>query len=186
MKQYLLDYFGYVYLWFDRKNKMYYIGSHYGSVEDSYICSNKWMKAAYKKRPQDFKMRVLKYLEIDDLKLLQQYEQHYLNMILDSELSTSANVIAGCNRYYNMKKYAAGGNGDANKGKVRVRMWNAQEWEVVDPQGKVYVTSTLYKFCKEHNLSKDTLWLTLKEGRPAMRGKAKGWMLKKNERTLGC
>ena len=103
---------------------MYYIGSHYGSVDDSYICSSKWMLDAYKKRPQDFKMRIMKYVETDDLKLLQQYEQYYLDMIKESELSTSINVMLGANRYYNMKKYAIGG---CSKGHAKNRTkpaWN--------------------------------------------------------------
>lgn len=52
--------YGFIYIWFDRKRKMYYIGSHWGTVDDGYICSSNRMRDAYKRRPQDFKRRVIK------------------------------------------------------------------------------------------------------------------------------
>ena len=71
--KYKQDYFGFVYLWYDRKRKMYYIGSHWGTVDDGYICSSNRMRKAYKRRPQDFKRRILEtvkdrnyLLEIDE------------------------------------------------------------------------------------------------------------------------
>jgi hypothetical protein len=50
---------GFIYIWYDRKRKMYYIGCHWGTEDDGYICSSKRMKDAYKKRPHDFKRRVI-------------------------------------------------------------------------------------------------------------------------------
>lgn len=50
---------GIVYLWFDRKHKRYYLGSHWGTENDGYICSSRWMRNSYKRRPQDFKRRIL-------------------------------------------------------------------------------------------------------------------------------
>ena len=52
-------YTGYVYIWYDTKAKFFYVGGHYGKVNDSYICSNEMMKRAYKKRPETFKFKVL-------------------------------------------------------------------------------------------------------------------------------
>jgi hypothetical protein len=120
---YKQDYFGFVYIWRDKATKRNYIGSHYGSMTDGYVCSNKWMKAAYVKRPEDFRRRVLWLLTEPDKKLLQQVEQMWLDLIPDEELSTSSSVRAGTNRYYNMKKHASGGNGDANKGQKRGASW---------------------------------------------------------------
>lgn len=121
--------YGFIYLWYDRKNKMFCLGSHLGSENDSYITSTGWMRNAYKKRPQDFKRRILYRLPIDDHKMLLREEQRWLDMIPDSELSTSENVIAGTNRYYNMKKTARGGNGSANLGQTKETTnrwaWNA-------------------------------------------------------------
>jgi hypothetical protein len=51
--------YGIVYLWFDRKKKRYYLGAHWGTENDGYVCSSKWMKSAYKRRHQDFKRRIL-------------------------------------------------------------------------------------------------------------------------------
>lgn len=81
------------------------------------------MLNAYKKRPDDFKMRVLCYIN-GALNDLQKEEQHWLDMISEKELSTSKNVMEGCNRYYNMKKNAFGGS---HKGHTKNRTkpaWN--------------------------------------------------------------
>lgn len=101
--QYKKDYFGYVYIWRDRKRNKYCIGSHHGAVDDSYITSSKYMIQAYKRRPEDFKMRVLAYNTTStDYLETQKLEQLALNLIKDDELS---------HRYYNLKKSATGGNG---------------------------------------------------------------------------
>ena len=76
---------GIVYLWFDRKHKRYYLGSHWGTENDGYICSSRWMRNSYKRRPQDFKRRILlKNIsnEIDTRKA----EHKLLQMIKDKEL----------------------------------------------------------------------------------------------------
>jgi hypothetical protein len=52
--------YGFIYIWFDRKRKMYYIGCHWGTEDDGYICSSKRMRDAYRRRPEDFKRRILK------------------------------------------------------------------------------------------------------------------------------
>ena len=54
-----MEKYGFVYIWRDRKHKRYYVGSHWGTETDQYICSSSWMKNAYKRRPQDFKRRVV-------------------------------------------------------------------------------------------------------------------------------
>lgn len=51
--------YGFVYIWRDRKKNKYYIGSHWGTENDGYICSSKSMKRSFKKRPEDFKRRVI-------------------------------------------------------------------------------------------------------------------------------
>ncbi len=96
---YTQDYFGFIYIWFDRKHYRYYIGSHMGSVDDGYICSSSWMKQAYKKRPQDFKRRIINYSSVNDRKILLLEEERWLTMIKDEEL---------CKRYYNRCKRAYG------------------------------------------------------------------------------
>lgn len=129
-KVYQVDYYGFVYIWRDNQNNKYYIGSHLGPTTDSYIASNKWLRDAYKKRPQTFKRRVISYLTVsgqtsrETIGLLHNMEQMWLNMIKDDELATSVNVITGAYRYYNMKKTAAGGS---HKGHTKNRSkpsWN--------------------------------------------------------------
>jgi len=118
------SYTGYIYIWYDTKAKLYYIGGHYGKVEDKYICSNKPMKRAYKLRPHTFKFRVLEYT-YSDTNDLRECEQKYLDMIKDNELLLSENVKNGTVRYYNVKKNSVGGNGKGtNKGKSSIGGWN--------------------------------------------------------------
>lgn len=185
--QYRVDYFGFVYLWRDSETKRFYIGSHYGSTTDTYIASSKWLKAAYKKRPETFKRRVLQYLTTDDKKLLLQIEQAWLDLIKPHELSTSENVLAGTNRYYNMKARAAGGNGSANTGNPSCGMIlteaglvgsNAFIWKAVSPSGEEFIVPNLYQFCKSRDLSKDVLYGAYRKGKAVgKRSKYCGWQL---------
>lgn len=82
---------GFVYLWFDRTKKMYYIGCHWGTTSDGYLCSSRWMRRAYANRPKDFKRRILK----TNLTRQEMYaeETRYLSMIKQHEVK---------NRYYNL------------------------------------------------------------------------------------
>ena len=84
--------YGFVYIWYDRKHKRYYIGCHWGKEDDSYICSSNWMRDAYKRRPEDFKRRVLKtnLPTINDM-FLEEY--NYLSKIKLEELGK---------KYYNL------------------------------------------------------------------------------------
>ena len=42
-----MEKYGFVYIWYDRKHKRYYIGSHWGSEDDGYICSSTHMNHAF-------------------------------------------------------------------------------------------------------------------------------------------
>jgi hypothetical protein len=96
-----------VYIWFDRKKKMFYIGSHMGSVDDGYVCGSKWMKNARRKHKADFKRRIIYWHPDNDKKTLQAEEQRWLDLIPDSAVNK---------RYYNGKKIATGGNGGTSRG----------------------------------------------------------------------
>jgi predicted HicB family RNase H-like nuclease len=87
--------FGFVYVWFDRKHKRYYIGSHWGREDDDYICSSNNMRMNYKNRPHDFKRRIVArvYTNRDDLF---QEEQRWLNMIPRNAFGF---------QYYNLSPY---------------------------------------------------------------------------------
>jgi hypothetical protein len=87
--------YGFVYLWRDRKHKRYYIGCHWGTVDDGYICSSSWMKQAYKHRPEDFKRKIL-VTDIRDRSKLHEEEFKFLSRIKDDELKT---------KYYNLNNH---------------------------------------------------------------------------------
>lgn len=89
--------YGFVYIWYDRKHKRYYIGCHWGSVDDGYVCSSSWMKQGYLHRPQDFKRRILK-TNIENRQKLYEEEQRWLSMIKPEEIKPINNNP----RYYNL------------------------------------------------------------------------------------
>lgn len=116
-------YTGYIYLWYDTKAKLFYLGGHQGKVEDSYVCSNKMMLRAYKKRPETFKFRVIEYVN-GDLVTLRHAEQNWLDLIKDTELYWTPNIQNRTVRYYNQKKLSRGGS---RKGHTKNRIkpgWN--------------------------------------------------------------
>lgn len=99
--------YGFVYIWFDRKYKRYYVGSHWGFEDDGYICSSNWMYNSYKRRPEDFKRRILTR-HYGTREALYEKEQYWLNMIQDHELATHQKTKAEREtvRYYNISKVA--------------------------------------------------------------------------------
>lgn len=88
------DKYGFIYIWFDKKHRRFYIGMHWGTEEDGYICSSSWMKQAYKHRPNDFKRRILEYVHTNR-KDLYEREKYWLSFIKDNELKI---------KYYNISK----------------------------------------------------------------------------------
>lgn len=83
---------GFIYIWMDRKHNRYYIGCHWGFENDGYICSSKIMKKAFKRRPYDFKRRIIKR-NISSRPELYVEELRYLKMIKPEELRS---------KYYNL------------------------------------------------------------------------------------
>ena len=96
---------GFIYIWRDKTRNMYYIGSHLGSPNDGYVSSSNWLTHEIKFRPNDFKRRIIKFLNKDELKL---EEYRFIKMIKESEYGK---------KYYNLKCGAPKGNIPANKGK---------------------------------------------------------------------
>jgi NUMOD3 motif-containing protein len=84
--------YGFVYIWYDRKHRRYYVGCHWGREDDGYICSSPWMQKAYRRRSGDFKRRIL-IRGIASRKELYVEEQRWLNMIKPQEIKV---------RYYNL------------------------------------------------------------------------------------
>lgn len=114
--------YGFIYVWYDTKNKKYYVGRHWGTENDGYICSSKTMREAHRRRPNDFKRRIVS--RTNDKDLLVTEEQRWLNMIKPHEIIT---------RYYNKTLKSTTPSmrgfkhteeskrkiGESNKGKVR-------------------------------------------------------------------
>lgn len=75
---------GFIYLWYDKKRKMYYIGCHWGTEDDGYVCSSNRMRDAYRRRPHDFKRRIIQrnILKEDLLSV----EHRWLSLVKDNEL----------------------------------------------------------------------------------------------------
>jgi hypothetical protein len=93
-----MEKYGFVYLWYDRKHKRYYVGSHWGSEDDGYICSSNWMRDAYRRRREDFKRRILSRVNTTRQELLDE-EHKWLNLIKIEELGK---------RYYNLRTWHQG------------------------------------------------------------------------------
>lgn len=89
-----MEKYGFVYIWYDRKHKRYYVGSHWGTSNDGYICSSTWMKRAYSRRQSDFKRRIIAIVKSSRNDLLNE-ENRWLSMMKLEELRR---------RYYNMRR----------------------------------------------------------------------------------
>lgn len=93
-----MEKYGFVYIWYDRKHKRYYVGSHWGYENDGYVCSSTWMMKAYKIRPDDFKRKIIKKVYSNRKELMEE-EFRYLSMIKENEIKL---------RYYNLNIKATG------------------------------------------------------------------------------
>jgi hypothetical protein len=86
-----MEKYGFVYVWRDKKHNRYYIGSHWGTVDDGYICSSRTMRNAYRRRPEDFKRKIIQYIKTDRkalyeaenswLKLAEKRKEKYYNLV---------------------------------------------------------------------------------------------------------
>jgi hypothetical protein len=92
-----LEKYGFIYLWYDKKRKMYYIGCHWGTENDGYVCSSNRMRDAFRRRPDDFKRRIIQK-NIEKTYLLDE-EYKWLQLITDDELGV---------KYYNLRKHKWG------------------------------------------------------------------------------
>jgi len=101
-------YMGFIYIWRDKVRNMYYVGSHEGSPDDGYISSSHWLTGEVKYRPHDFKRRIIKMIEVSDMKT---EEYRLLNMIKEDEFGK---------KYYNLKHGKPRGSVPWNKGKINI------------------------------------------------------------------
>lgn len=89
---------GFVYIWFDTRRKMYYVGCHWGEDNDGYICSSNRMRDAYRRRPNEFKRRIVSRITTNRLDLLEE-EYKWIQLIPTDQLGR---------KYYNLSKKHAG------------------------------------------------------------------------------
>ena len=89
--------YGFIYIWFDRKHKKFYLGRHWGRENDGYICSSTNMRNNYKNSPLDFKRKIISYVytNVEDLIL---EEQKWLSKIKVDECGK---------KYYNISLSAS-------------------------------------------------------------------------------
>lgn len=92
-----MEKYGFVYIWYDKKHKRFYVGCHWGTIDDDYICSSTWMNNSYKRRPQDFKRRILKSNLTREFLL--EEEHKWLQLIKEEELGK---------KYYNLHRHHFG------------------------------------------------------------------------------
>jgi len=90
-----MEKYGFVYLWYDRKHKRFYIGCHWGPEDDGYISSSNWLKQGYRHRPKDFKRRILTRVYTNKKDLLEE-EYRWLSKIKTEELGI---------KYYNLHNH---------------------------------------------------------------------------------
>jgi hypothetical protein len=93
-----MEKYGFVYIWYDCYRKRFYIGCHWGAENDGYICSSSNMLKAYKRRPHDFKRKILKRIYTNKKDLLEE-EHRWLSFIKDEELKI---------KYYNLHNHKFG------------------------------------------------------------------------------
>lgn len=104
--------YGFVYIWYDRKYKRYYVGCRWGSEDDGYVCSSSWMKASYKKRPDDFKRRIIARVYTNRADLYEE-EYRWLSMMKQEELHGP--------RYYNIYNHHFSHWSTDNKNQLSVK-----------------------------------------------------------------
>jgi hypothetical protein len=97
---------GFIYIWRDNARKMFYIGSHEGTPSDGYISSSPWLNAEVRYRPTDFRRKILKFVDLPNLKL---EEYRYIGMIKNEEYGR---------KYYNLKQGKPKGLAPWNKGTI--------------------------------------------------------------------
>ena len=172
--------YGFIYIWYDRKHKRYYIGSHWGFIEDGYICSSTWMHNAFARRPFDFKRRILKIVETNRKDTFLE-EQKWLDKIKDEELGK---------KYYNLSRvipwfYGSEDKSKTVKEKISISLLNLYK----SPKGFIYKQNLrILKLGKKHSekhrknnslshlgiiQSKDTVRKRLETTK--LHGKNKGW-----------
>lgn len=143
-----MKYEAFVYLWFDSKNRMFYLGSHKGPEDDNYTHSSSIMESFSKKNiPSYMRRRILARGSSDDMRAL--------------EMNLLKNRKEKCwDRYYNAKfavfpplpmlgednpNYIDGRNSDPEHNRERRKRWNQNNPEKVLESSRKYRQNNLEK-----------------------------------------
>ena len=107
----MFTYNSFIYIWFNSKTRMFYLGKHLGRIDDGYICSSKHMNIEYRHNPQYFNRRILEYVQDSTGNEILAAELRWLSMVKDEELG---------NKYYNRKNKNFGNT----RGCTKSYVWN--------------------------------------------------------------
>jgi hypothetical protein len=141
-----MEKYGFVYIWMDRKYPRFYIGSHWGSETDGYVCSSNWMYNTHKRRPQDFKRRILARGITSKQDLLIE-EGKWLALIPKEEIGK---------RYYNLLN-AQPGHWSAMDSSLSVkeRLSVSQKKRFEDPAAREVASEKTLRYFEEHPAARD-------------------------------
>ena len=116
-----MEKYGFVYIWRDRGKDRYYIGCHWGREDDGYICSSNWMRMSYKRRPKDFRRKIIKHFCTNEEMLNEEFR--WLQMIKKEELGKKYYNFRNCRFSNNYNKTTSEEskmkNSLSHKGKIR-------------------------------------------------------------------
>ena len=96
----------FLYIWHDKRRRMFYVGIHDGDIADGYVSSSRWFNGEHQYRPYDFKRKIIK--TFNDRESARKEEVRLLRMIKESEFGK---------KYYNLKNGRPTGTPASNKGK---------------------------------------------------------------------
>ena len=86
--------YGFVYIWRDKGKNRWYIGCHWGREDDRYICGSTWCRNSIKRRPHDFRKRIL--FRCTTKEELWDKEFEWLSLIKQEDLGK---------KYYNLRVF---------------------------------------------------------------------------------
>ncbi len=136
----------FLYIWYDKCRKMFYVGMHEGNIADGYISSSRWFNGEHQYRPNDFKRKIIK--TFNDRKSARKEEARFLRMIKESEFGK---------KYYNLKNGRPAGTEPWNKGKKNIYSQETlQKMSIArlgKPSNNQHNKKTV-EFCYEDKLSK--------------------------------
>lgn len=95
---YQKDYFGFVYKWTNKETGKFYIGSHFGSIDDGYVGSGVYFKRAYDQNHEIFQREIIEYITVNEPAAVLESEQNVLNAIsehIGTTLCYNISTVAG-------------------------------------------------------------------------------------------